>query len=169
MREANGFTLIELISVIIILGILTVSTVGVFSDKDEYGAPVVKNQLLSSLRLSQQLALSRQDLTTSTPVTLSVSQSGDNWVFTLWDSDPSGAGATPFKTTTIERNESTLAASTSDFTSTCASLATTNAFNVTFDGNGDLLSGNRMRICVSGMNQICVTGLGFAYEGAVCL
>ncbi len=170
-NAAQGFTLIELVSVIIILGILSVSAVGLFADKEGFRAAAVKNQLISSLRLTQQLALSRQNLSTATPVSLAISQSGDNWQFNLWDSDPSGAGNTPYATAEAERGNVTLRFSTTDYASACSSLAQSASYSVNFDGDGNLMGSSPLRICVVGQStfQICISGLGFPYEGGTCL
>lgn len=169
--SAQGFTLIELISVIIILGILSVSAVGLFADKEGFRAAAVKNQLISSLRLTQQLALSRQNLSTATPVSLAISQSGDNWQFNLWDSDPAGAGNTPYATADAERGDVALWFSTSDYASACTSLTQATSYTINFDGDGNLMGSSPLRICVVGQStfQICVSGLGFPYEGGTCL
>lgn len=171
MQRLRGFTLIELISVIVILGILATTATGVFTSKRSFEASVVKNQLLSSLRLTQQLALSRQNLSTSEPVTLAISQTSDTWVFSSWDSDPSGAGNTPFAVTDVERSNTSLRFSTSDFASACSDLSSSTSYDIEFDGNGNLLNANQLRICVVGdqSKQICLSGLGFAYEGDSCL
>lgn len=170
MEKTNGFTLIELISVILILGILSVSATGLFSSKQDVEENVLKNQLISSLRVSQQLALSRQDLTTTVPVTLAISQSSGSWQFNVWEMDSSSAGAVSFETASIERDITNLRFSTNVATA-CSALTNSNSYTITFDGDGNLLSSTQLKICVVGnqTSQICISSLGFAYEGSTCL
>ena len=167
----QGFTLIELISVIIILGILSATATGLFSAKSDFESAIVKNQLLSSLRLTQQLSLSRQNLTTAVPATLMISEASDIWSFNVWDSNPAISGNSAFATDTIDGGNVTLRFSTADFLSACSSLATSTSYSVSYDGDGNLLSGARLRICIVGEQtyQVCVSSLGFAYEGSTCL
>ena len=171
MKRNEGFTLIELISVIIILGILASTAGGLFATKENFEASVLKNQLLSSFRLSQQLALSRQNLSTSVPVSLIIAQTSDEWTFTIWDSNPAGVGNTAFDTSSVERSSATLRFSTSDFATACSGLSSSTSYTVSFDGDGNLLSGGQLRVCAVGEQtyQLCVSSLGFAYEGNTCL
>lgn len=173
MKNNNGFTLIELISVIIILGILARSAIGLFATTESVEANVVKNQLLSSLRVAQQVSLSRQNLTApgSQPVSLNMNLVSGSWVFSVWDTDPSGAGNVAFDVSEIERSNTTLRFSDSDFSTACSGLSTSTSMEVEFDGDGNLLNRSQLRICVVGDQtiQVCVSSLGFAYEGTTCL
>ena len=171
MRNSKGFTLIELISVIIILGILASVAVGLFATKDNFASEVVKNQLISSLRLSQQLALGRQNLSTSVPVTLIVGQSSGDWTFDIWDSAAALPGNAAYDTANIEIANTSIRVTTSDFSSACSAISSSTNFSVSFDGDGNLLSGGRVRLCVIGdqTSQVCISSLGFAYAGSTCL
>ena len=171
LRPQQGFTLIELISVIVILGILATTSIGLFSRKESFEARVVANQLIASLHLGQQLALSRENQPAGVPVSVVINQSTDDWSLGVWDLDPSAAGNAAFDTASVERSDTTLRVSTTDFTTDCASLSASNAFTISYDSDGNLSGVARARLCVVGDQtiQICITSLGYAYEGGTCL
>lgn len=52
----KGFTLIELVMVIVLLGILSVSATGLFSSKSTYAEFIAKEQLIAQGLLAQQIA-----------------------------------------------------------------------------------------------------------------
>ncbi|PIE41061.1 MAG: hypothetical protein CSA49_05360 [Gammaproteobacteria bacterium] len=171
MKASKGFTLVELIAVIIILGILSRFALGLFSAVESVEANIVKNQLLASLRSAQQLALSRQNLTATGSVALNVHLVSGNWVFSTTYHDAASPGAATFDVAEIERGNTTLRYSESNFSAACSALPVVTSLNVEFDGDGNLINGNRLRICIVGEQTInlCVSASGFAYEGATCL
>lgn len=170
MKFQKGFTLVELVGVILILGILSISATGLFSSKQDVETNVLKNQLISSLRLTQQLALSRQDLTPTNAVNLAISQTSDSWLFTVWEMDSSAPGAVAFEESSVDRDVTSLRFSTNVSTA-CSALSNSTSYTIQFDGDGNLLSSNQLKICIVGTEtiQICVSSLGFAYEGNTCL
>lgn len=61
--KTKGFTLIELVLVIVLLGILAVSVTSKFSSSDPYEAFSFRNSLIASLRLAQQRAMQQTNTT----------------------------------------------------------------------------------------------------------
>jgi MSHA pilin protein MshC len=61
MKLNRGFTLIELITVIILLGILAVAVLPKFDGTASYEAHTHRAQLISALRLTQQRAMQQTD------------------------------------------------------------------------------------------------------------
>ena len=59
MQSQCGFTLIELVTVITILGLLAVAVVPRFVSTSTFESRTVEDQLISALRQGQQLALSK--------------------------------------------------------------------------------------------------------------
>jgi MSHA pilin protein MshC len=56
-REAQGFSLVELVTVIILLGVLSVTVIPLFSSRDGYSEYAVRDQLISAFRYAQQRAM----------------------------------------------------------------------------------------------------------------
>jgi len=65
MRLQRGFTLVELITVIILIGILAVAVLPKFDGTASYEAHSHRAQLISALRLTQQRAMQQTDSTDS--------------------------------------------------------------------------------------------------------
>lgn len=78
----TGFTLIELVMVIVLLGILSLGVSGLFSSKSSYAEFIAKEQLIAQGLLAQQMAFGMSAVTN--PVSLSISKSaGGETSFTL--------------------------------------------------------------------------------------
>ncbi|NRB38482.1 MAG: type II secretion system protein [Pseudomonadales bacterium] len=75
--KQGGFTLIELIMVITLLAILSVSVGGKFASNNAFSVLSAKNQLLASFLLAQQQALGNAD--DSLPISLRLLQTADEW------------------------------------------------------------------------------------------
>lgn len=58
--QQSGFTLVELVAVIIVMAILAVTVAPKFIGRDNYDAYTYRSQLISSLRLTQQRAMQNQ-------------------------------------------------------------------------------------------------------------
>jgi len=61
MKSQRGFTLVELITVIILIGILAVNVLPKFDGTASYEAHTHRAQLISALRLTQQRAMQQTD------------------------------------------------------------------------------------------------------------
>lgn len=57
MRNQQGFTLIELVSIIVILGILAVSAAPKFTGRSGFVEQALRDQIISTLRFAQQRAM----------------------------------------------------------------------------------------------------------------
>ncbi|MFT7410617.1 MAG: MSHA pilin protein MshC, partial [Oleispira sp.] len=75
----QGFTLIELITVIILLGILSAFAASRFPSSQSYSTAIITNQFIASARLAQQTALSRTSVDSTDPTQLNISGNSDRW------------------------------------------------------------------------------------------
>ena len=166
MYSTKGFTLIELIVVIVLLSVLSAVGIGLFSAPSQYSARLAADQFLTQLRTAQRLALIKQD-----PVnllTLTANQNTNNWNMILTQ------GVTTVNTFDIERVDTNVRTSTSDFSSACSALPLM-AFPAAFyfDGYGNAVNSSRVqantnrRICFQSTStvEVCIGPSGYAYEG----
>ncbi|WP_020406370.1 prepilin-type N-terminal cleavage/methylation domain-containing protein [Hahella ganghwensis] len=160
VRQA-GFTLVELVLVLILTSVLAASAIGLFATKDGYTARTTADLILAQARLAQQVALGRS---LSSNVSFSVSRSGDDLTLAVTQSPYSSIRDADVQGVTVSWKESS--------TASCSGGSSSD-FTVQFDRRGDATSpgGNAVDtlICVVGNRTIpiCISSLGYAYEG-VC-
>lgn len=166
----QGFTLIELITVIILLGILSAFAVSRFSSSQSYSTAVIKNQLIASIRLAQQTAMSRTSVNSASSVgqtQLQITGDTDNWFLNI-TSGPINYNAQ------VERDNEQVRYGTNTSVSCSALTASTSTpLVLTFNGDGNRVPATALRICVDRPSsaadiELCISPSGYAYEGA-CL
>lgn len=132
MSEGNvsqrGFTIVELITVIILLGILSAVAFARMGSSSAFEPAMLMQQIDEELRLAQKLATARQD----SQITFTLSLVGGQWQ-SQTSSDVDGV----LRTAAIDRDNSSLVATSG--TATAAINATT-ALSVQMDGLGNLTS-----------------------------
>lgn len=156
----QGFTLIELITVIILLGILSAFAISRFPSSQGYKTTIIKNQLIASARLAQQTSLSRSSPAAN--VTLNVSL-----IVGAWDLVVSGAGGNSYSAQ-IDRGSEQIRFGT-NLTAACSAL-TTAPLIISFDGDGNRIPKQNLRVCIDSDidYELCISPSGYAYEGT-CL
>ena len=166
MKFAKGFTLIELIVVIILISILSGLGIGLFSTSDQYAARLSMEQWLSAFRFSQRLALQKQSA--SDVLNINIIQASD-WGVTV------NLAATQLDVFELDRQGVNVHSSTSDFASACSALALL-SFPATFyfDGYGNSVTSGSVqlttntRFCFVGEDtfEMCLSPSGYAYVGS---
>ncbi|OZG70849.1 type II secretory pathway pseudopilin PulG [Hahella sp. CCB-MM4] len=158
-RRQAGFTLVELILVLILISVLAVSAIGLFSTKGGYTARTTADLILAQARVAQQVALGRA---LASNVSFSVSRSSDEMTLGVTQDSFSSSRTTDVQDVTVSWKESG--------TTSCTGGSTSD-FTMQFNRNGDAFSpgGNPVNtlICVVGSQTIpiCISSLGYAYEG----
>lgn len=148
MRKLAGFSLVELVMVLVVVGILSVSAMGLFSSKSDFSASLAKDQLISSVHLAQQRALASH---TADSVILDITQTTQNWIFTVRQ------GSVTFGVQTAEHAGASLVIS-----------GLTLPASIAFTQKGNLASGADTQVVFSGetSHTLCISGAGFAFNTA---
>lgn len=162
----KGFTIIELIIVIILISIISAIGIGLLSSTDQYTARLASDRWLAGFRLAQRLALQKQN--SLELLELSVAETSDSWVFRIRQ------GSQNLSEFDLEKEPLEIRFSDSDFSASCSTLPIlTFPFTSNFDGYGNSVSTTRTqvtqnkRLCfiAGGIEEICISPSGYAYEG----
>lgn len=156
-HHESGFTIIELIMVIVLIGILAVGARSVFSSRDAYSGFLGKDQLISAALLAQQHALGMSAVTD--PVTLRIANTDGNWIFTV---TKTAGGLEPF----VAMQE----AGSSVMSIDGVTLGDGASRTFTWNSQASLTSGANHEIRFSGETtwRVCLSASGYAYEAGVC-
>lgn len=148
---SSGFTLVELVMVIILIGVLSALGVGLFASRSAFSPLLATQQLASATLLAQQAALAGNSANT-----LTIRQTGDDLIFS--------AASSQF---TLSRSGSTMAYSVADGPYTNVPAG---GLAVGFDGFGRVASPTAranidFRITGDSTFNLCLSSLGAVYDG----
>ena len=165
--RSYGFTLVELVAVLALLGILSTVAFSRFSDTASYQERVFRDTLTTSLRLTQRTALSHN---TSTIEWRLNRPSADNWYYAVDIDSTEQVGETLASSQAVSYRASLL--SGGNITGT---LNLNNTLTLRYDQSGNLIwatngvvSGaldSSIQLTTNGQ-QLCISLTGFAYDGA---
>jgi MSHA pilin protein MshC len=158
-NHQQGFTLIELITVIILLGILSAFAVSRFPSSQSYSTTIITNQLIASLRLAQQAALSRASVDSVNHTQLNVTGDSDYWRLAV------SSGSLTYDAQVGRENEEIRFGS--NLVGSCSALPSV-PLTVTFDGDGNRVPAQNLRVCIDSATDIelCISASGYVYEGS---
>ena len=149
-HKNNGFTLTELVIVLVILGILSAVGIGLLANSGTYATLLARDQFISSALLAQKRALANTDLSNS--VTLTLQQDTAEWRYLI------SQGTFTFSTRNTDRKNAQL---------TIAGTAATNSQSFTFDRRGRVGSNIQFNFAGNGTSHLaCLGSTGFAYTGS---
>jgi MSHA pilin protein MshC len=173
---SQGFSAIELVVVIVLLGIVGAVVIPRFMAPDAFDQMVARDSLLTTLRAAQQAALGRSD------ITFEINRAGAAWHLEVKE-----AGTTlrelRFSADNISLETGSPIAS-GDVCATSLDTAVASDFELAFDAVGNLKrfgntgvagspihvdeSFNGVRICLNDTDalSICVSPAGYAYAGS---
>ena len=147
-RSELGFTLVELITVIILVGILSALGIGLLASPGGYSASAARDQFVSTALLAQKHALAAGP---ATRVSLSFGPSDEGFTFKVTRHFGDGES-----TVVAER-----AADTSGLSVAPGSLS------LNYDSNGDLSGTDSESVAFISEStyRACISSLGFPYSG----
>lgn len=148
-----GFTLVELVMVIILIGVLSALGIGLFARSSAFSPLLVTQQLASATLLAQQAALAGNPTDNVT-----IAQNGDSFDFT--------AGGTVFS---IRRENATLAYRLANQTGAFTPVSGAGLV-VRFDGMGRVAAPAarqtvEFRIAGDSTFYLCMSSLGAVFQG----
>jgi MSHA pilin protein MshC len=150
LRKLRGFTLVEMIMVITLIAIISVSASSLFLNTDRYSTIAAREQLVSVAILAQKRAL--VNAVSATPVTLTVSQTASDWLYSV------SQGATDFGTREATRSGASLAVNG-------ITLNNGGSVSVSFDINAETSAQNQFVFSGGNTHVLCISASGFAYIG----
>ncbi len=154
--RAFGFTIVELIVIIALLGILSAVAISRFGDTQTYYDLQLKDQLISIARVAQQSALNRNDQ----DVRLRLSRP-DDWLFEVQvDPDRDGSDWLVLKQQSVGNSNGYL----NDANGT--PISASHSATIEFDNLGNLAnlnSGSKNLAFETSGHWVCITLAGYAY------
>lgn len=147
----SGFTLVELVMVLVLLGVLSAIGSSLFSRPDSFSALSARDQLQAMVLLAQQRALAN---VSASPVILTVEQTSDEWLFNL------SQGAVLFKERQAPRHNAALSLNGSAFSNGQSS-------SFTFASDTSVGSTHQFIFTSENTHPLCLAASGFAYP-ATC-
>jgi MSHA pilin protein MshC len=166
----KGFTVIELVTVILLLGIVTAVVAPRWFNTAAFDASVLSTEVLSVARLAQRTAVARPGV----EISLTIVQSGSEWRIDVLADD--GSTLTVLHTVTV--GVTTSIAVTAGIGPT--NLTATDSLALSYDALGNTLSvllGGSPGTVDSGVSfdfaggndyRLCISPLGFAHAG-ICI
>ncbi len=157
-RPCAGFTLLESVLTLLLVGLLSAIAVGLFADREVFSARAVADGLVGNLLLAQQQALARG---VRGPVTVELAQLADGLRVRV------GQGVNPVDHLLPDTG---LAVGWRDTaTGSCAGGQQGLPLQIAFLADGSLLtpsgSGRSLLLCIASL-AVCVTAEGHAHAGA---
>lgn len=161
-----GFTLVEMVAVLVLLGILGTVAFSRFAGVATYEDRVFRDTLITSLRLAQRTALSHNTATVEWRLNRSAAQ---NWLYAV------DINSTQQLAETLAMNQAvSYSASLSAGGNISGNLALNNTLTLRYDRSGNLVRADNgsssgaldssMQLIANGQ-RLCISLTGFAYAG----
>lgn len=143
---SSGFTLVELVMVIILIGVLSALGIGLFAGRSAFSPLLATQQLASATLLAQQAALAGNPANT-----LTIERDSNVFRFVV------GSGSGNERTFEVSHEGATLSVA-----------GNTLPLTVTFNTKGAPSAGNNLQFSFSGEStfQTCLSSLGAVYAGS---
>jgi len=168
-RDSNsGFTVIELVAVLVLIGILAVTTYSRWFSGDSFESVTTLADISSVARLAQQIAISKP----ANIVTLEIDRVSDRWQIAVMEDD-AGVSAILFQIENVSDNSISVSGMTGPVL-----LSATNNMVISYDALGNLTDlvvggtslgasvGVAILVSIAAPKAMCISPVGFAHSGA---
>jgi len=156
LKEQQGYTIVELATVLIILGILAATAGSRFLDMGRFGQSVSSDMILSTLRNTQQLSFGRDS------VVLRIAS--DTSTYSL----SSLVGGVEQVKRTFNHSDVTLEVGpiVTIGSNPCTALSANTSVDIPFNSNAEISHSKGYQICLNAVASVCISPAGFAHTGA---
>lgn len=160
LRQQSGFTLIEMVTVLVLLGIISAAAFARLGGISSYSESLFQQQILSYLRLAQRTAVAHQGSGAQLNITRTTASQ--------WDISLQFAAQTLAYQLEGDNSFSFASGASS------GSVSTGNTLSLIYSDNGDLTQlaspvaatlDASLSLLVAGSHPTCISPTGFAYEG----
>ena len=153
LKKVDGFTIIELVAVVLLVGILASLTVGRLTDSALFDARIAADVIIAELRAVQQLSMGRS--------LVSIRIGTDGAAITI-SQLVSGAATS---TRSFPTNEVAITAGSVGSGTSCGSISSTIILNFDSAGEIETVDDDGFPICLNGESSLCISPAGFAHQG----
>jgi len=169
LSRQPGFTVIELVVVIFVIGIISAVMLSRSLRSDTYNAAIARDQIISMARTAQQKAIGRND------VGMTLQSTGDNLNINI--SDSTGViQSVRFSRSSVDAQADVNVLSSCSVLPAGATVTDMAPFVLRYTHLGDLLEGGvggvtavttGARVCINNdpSMSVCISSAGYAYEG----
>ena len=166
-RSNNGFTIIELVAVLVLIGVLAGTTYSRWFASDSFESSATVADITSVARLAQRIAISKP----ANIITLEVNNVAGTWQLAVMEDD-GGTISTLFEINNASGNTISVSGVTGPVTLSAAndlivnydSLGNVSALNVGGSSLGENL-GVTISVSIDAPKNMCISPLGFAHAG----
>ena len=169
MSRSNGFTIVELIVSLVLLGLISATVYSRWFNTDTFRISAAGSQFVSTSRLAQRIALAKSNV----EIHLIIDQSGGDWQYLINEDD--GGTVTTLHQINLDASDINIQA-TAGIGPTSLSAAT--ILDLEFDALGNIIDvfigasqgsvadGVLIQLSGSVSQSVCISPLGFSHDGA---
>lgn len=154
--QQQGYTIVELVTVVIILGILAATAGSRFFDMELFGKSASADVILSTIRNTQQQAFGRDSVVFRI--------ASDTSTYSL----SSLVGGVEQVKRSFNHSDVTLevGAIATIGSNPCSALAADTSVDIPFDSQAEISHAKGYQICLNTVASVCISPAGFAHAGA---
>lgn len=171
MRRAVGFTIVEIVVALVLIGIIAAVTMGRFTNSNAFNALAAQGQIISIIRAGQQSSLGREGVS----VTLTPNASGAELTVELAETGGT-IESQAINASGVSLSGDVNQTDSCEVTAGVTGISSASPMTIRFGELGDLDNSgfgagtavtSAVRVCINNDSEfsVCVSPAGFAYAG----